>query len=1238
MTPYDDVDLATLLLGRRLVAPEQLEAATRGLSPNAPPGSLARALAEAGAVERRVLRATIEELQRSVVPCPRCRNPFVALQAPEVRRVVCPGCGKRCRLAADPQAPPRAPDWRTAAQTHALPGTARQSRRLEAGDPEPAPRPAPAPAPDATWQDPGSQGRRATGVTSKKATGPSEVTWRDRGRAARGLLPDLGPGDVVGPYLIEKEISRGAMGIVFRGRHRELKDRVVALKVMHAELEADSESLRRFQREAEALARLDHEHVVRVHDAATLGDGRPYLAMELLAGKTLEQVLAKRGALGVEAAAGLVAAVSEGVAHMHARGIVHRDLKLANVIVGPDGTPKVADFGIAFVRDSSTRLTVDGDMLGTPVYMAPEAILSGKDAGPPVDVYALGVMLFRLLTAAYPFHAPTIPELYRLVLEAPLEVPADLPPDARAVLGKALARSTRERYPDAGALAADLRALAAGEPVGARPYTRWERLRRRVRRRPGRFAAAGALGLAAAVAAGGLVVVALGGPDGDGRQPSPPPPPTAPLAERLDLAEADLVAGRAEAARDRLRGVELPEPEPGDAARWRASLGGRARWLLAWAELAAGDPAAARAALETAPPAVRAELAVAAAEAAGPAERAEAIAAAAERLAACGEGEAARARLGLDLLQARRAGAVEPALAAAGEALAAETPRALLAAGAAYAALGWREEAAWAYGRAEAALADAEPLPPRPVRTAGGEVRFLAPTEAARRAATRTRGWLLDPGAPLAEDVAPDPAEAARYRADGRAELAAARAAGDARVRDRHTERAERAFRLATRLDPGSPAAWAGLAEVLLARGDVVAAAHEVERAEEAAGGGDPPAAVRLARGLVRAAREQGPEAGRDLLAAAEAIAAAEPRRLARAARLDRTLERSFTALAEVGATRQALTVAERHSAQADALGLPIERRQRLHDRLLGLAADRAGAEDAAAAARDRREALRADVARYNELSQAYVAARGRGPRAGRAVALELVALEPSRAETYYLRVTVTDRIGARELLDPTLFEAFAIAGELRPYLVCAYMTEERRRRERDAAPTADGNVRRILAEAPDDPALPRRRSDAFRTALAAVYALELGVAPRPDELAAAREAAERFRAARPCEPAAALVLGRLLLESGRPARAREVLRLGAELPPPFLERPSELDAAPFLLLAAMASADLGDWTAAARLLRRLAQESTRWSAGSSPNLARGFATRLRAEPRFQRDTGLLDDEVAAVADELAPR
>jgi serine/threonine-protein kinase len=337
---------------------------------------------------------------------------------------------------------------------------------------------------------------------AQRATRPS-------GPPAGAALPQV-PG-----YEVQGELGRGGMGIVYLAWHTRL-NRPVALKMLLAGAYAEPADRERLQREAQAVAALSHPNIVQVYDVGEV-DGRPYFTMELVEGGDLAGHIngvpqpARR-------AAALVAALADAVHGAHQGGIVHRDLKPGNILLTRDGTPKVTDFGLAKHLAGNGGLTLSGVPVGTPSYMAPEQARGEKKAmGPATDVYALGAILYELLTGRPPFHAesPTA-TLQQVVTDDPV-TPARLNPqvprDLTTICLKCLSKQPQRRYASAAALAEDLRRFLRGEPIAARRAGRLERLARWARRRP---AAAALLAVAMLVAtsvlgaAGWLIVRQLG--------------------------------------------------------------------------------------------------------------------------------------------------------------------------------------------------------------------------------------------------------------------------------------------------------------------------------------------------------------------------------------------------------------------------------------------------------------------------------------------------------------------------------------------------------------------------------------------------------------------------------------------------------------------------------------------------------------------------------------------------------
>jgi serine/threonine-protein kinase len=286
-----------------------------------------------------------------------------------------------------------------------------------------------------------------------------------------GDNPEAGslPREIAG-YEILGELGRGGMGVVYKARQTRL-NRLVALKMILTGVHAGSEQLARFRAEAQVVARLQHPHIVNIYDVGE-HQGLPYLALEYVDGGNLAQLLEGAPQQPIRRAAELTATLAAAVDHAHRRGIVHRDLKPANVLLMADGTPKITDFGLAKQLDAGAARTASGAVLGTPSYMAPEqAGGKGKHIGPATDVYALGAILYELLTGRPPFQAEsTLDTLLQVVSEEvvpPTRLRADCPADLEAICLKCLQKDPAQRYSSAAALAEDLQRFLGGEPVQA---------------------------------------------------------------------------------------------------------------------------------------------------------------------------------------------------------------------------------------------------------------------------------------------------------------------------------------------------------------------------------------------------------------------------------------------------------------------------------------------------------------------------------------------------------------------------------------------------------------------------------------------------------------------------------------------------------------------------------------------------------------------------------------------------
>jgi serine/threonine-protein kinase len=296
-------------------------------------------------------------------------------------------------------------------------------------------------------------------------------------------------------YEILGELGRGGMGVVYRARQVSLK-RIVALKMILSSAHAGPEERARFVSEAEAVARLQHPNIVQIHEIGE-ADGCPYFSLEFVDGGTLAHQLNGRP-LPPREAAELVETLARAMHAVHQLGIIHRDLKPANVLLTADGTPKITDFGLAKAVEceasgtgpSALRaLTQSGMILGTPSYMAPEqAEGKGRAIGPATDVYALGAILYEMLTGRPPFDGGTLLDTVMQVLsEEPLPPRRrhpGVPRDLETICLKCLAKEPRQRYASARDLADDLQRYLTGEPILARPQGKAGRLLRWASRQP----------------------------------------------------------------------------------------------------------------------------------------------------------------------------------------------------------------------------------------------------------------------------------------------------------------------------------------------------------------------------------------------------------------------------------------------------------------------------------------------------------------------------------------------------------------------------------------------------------------------------------------------------------------------------------------------------------------------------------------------------------------------------------
>ena len=264
------------------------------------------------------------------------------------------------------------------------------------------------------------------------------------------------PGEVfAGRYEIKSLLGQGGMGVVYRAVDRQLEEQV-AVKLLHADLvRRDASMLERFKQEIRLARRITHPNVVRTHDLGEV-DGTYFITMEYVEGTSLDELIRRRNRLPVGVTVTVGRQLLRALEAAHAQGVVHRDIKPQNMLVDAQGFLKVMDFGIARIADSGKGLTMDGAVVGTPDYMAPEQLM-GRDVDGRTDIYAAGAVLYQCLTGEHLFPANSLPTLILKQVEEPAPDPRKLAPDVPPVLAaailRALAKDPADRFPTAHAFA-----------------------------------------------------------------------------------------------------------------------------------------------------------------------------------------------------------------------------------------------------------------------------------------------------------------------------------------------------------------------------------------------------------------------------------------------------------------------------------------------------------------------------------------------------------------------------------------------------------------------------------------------------------------------------------------------------------------------------------------------------------------------------------------------------------------
>jgi eukaryotic-like serine/threonine-protein kinase len=306
-----------------------------------------------------------------------------------------------------------------------------------------------------------------------------------------------------GDYELVEEVARGGMGLVYKARQKHLH-RWVALKMILAGPLASRSSVARFQQEAETVAALRHPGIVTIYEMGEF-DGQHYLAMEYIEGASLAHRV-RKGPIAYAQAAEWIRQMAEAVDHAHAKKVLHRDLKPSNVLIDATLQAHITDFGLAKTSESDSDLTATGAILGTPSYMPPEQAKGESNLiGPASDVYALGAILFEMLTGRPPFQGPTAVEILKQTIErdpvSPRTINPSVPPDLETICLKCLEKKTDHRYLSARELACEMERYLTNQPILARPVGYGVRLWRWTRRYPREAGLATALILALAVTA-----------------------------------------------------------------------------------------------------------------------------------------------------------------------------------------------------------------------------------------------------------------------------------------------------------------------------------------------------------------------------------------------------------------------------------------------------------------------------------------------------------------------------------------------------------------------------------------------------------------------------------------------------------------------------------------------------------------------------------------------------------------
>jgi predicted Ser/Thr protein kinase len=274
-------------------------------------------------------------------------------------------------------------------------------------------------------------------------------------------------GKETGNYRILKELGKGGMGVVYKANQISL-GRMVAMKVLPQHLTTNPSFIKRFKNEARAIAKLNHPNIVQIFDVGQ-DDGTHYYTMEFIEGPPLDEIIYRDGRLPLDRAINIILQVAGALQYAHGQGIVHRDIKPSNIMIDKSGRIKVTDFGLA-LQQKTTRLTIDGGIVGTPEYMSPEQAV-GQTATAQSDIYSLGIVFYELLTGKVPFEADSPLMLLNKIRDSepqwPCSINPDIPAGIEKVIRNLMAKKPQDRYQSCQELIQDIKRFKMGQPISA---------------------------------------------------------------------------------------------------------------------------------------------------------------------------------------------------------------------------------------------------------------------------------------------------------------------------------------------------------------------------------------------------------------------------------------------------------------------------------------------------------------------------------------------------------------------------------------------------------------------------------------------------------------------------------------------------------------------------------------------------------------------------------------------------